>query len=166
MLINRARMVQYEAFADVSQLQTMMIVLSDTKMDVYRAISWLEKQAALHKFPILKCHYTYAANPMKALDELEDTSPINDFKRIVRKLKSAVYTLSLRDAFSDVILDKNQSLAITEMIRTQELELRKNSARLIALVPAGIALLGCFMGPVLILGITEMMDTLSKLGNL
>lgn len=161
----RKKLVEYEASNDVSQLQTMMIVLSETKMDVYKAICWLEKQASVHKAAIRMCHYSYIANPMKALDQLERMSPINDFKRIVRKLKASVYTLSLKDAFSDMALDKAQSLTLKEMLRNEELEQRKNSAKLIAVAPAAIALVGCFIGPVLILGISEMMDTLSSLGS-
>lgn len=165
-LIARKKLVKYEVSNDVSQLQTMMIVLSETKMDVYRAICWLEKQASVHKAAIRRCHYAYIADPMKALTTLENSSPSNDFKRLLRKLKSSVYTLSLKDAFSDMALDKAQTLTITEMLRGEELELRKNSAKLIAVAPAALALVGCFIGPVLILGIGEMMDTLNNLGSL
>lgn len=162
-LQTRRKLVAYEATNDVSQLQTMMIVLSETKMDVYKAICWLEKQAAVHKAAIRRCHYSYIADPIAALDRLERSSPINDFKRLLRKLKSSVYTLSLKDAFSDMALDKAQTLTITEMLRGEELELRKNSAKLIAIAPAALALIGCFVAPVLILGVTEMMDTLQNL---
>ena len=162
-LNQRKKLVQYEATNDVSQLQTMMIVLSETKMDVYKALCWLEKQASVHKAAIRLCHYSYIANPMKALDELERKSPINDFKRLLRKLKASVYTLSLKDAFSDMALDKSQSLTLTEMLRGETLEQRKNSAKLVAVLPAALALVGCFIGPVLILGISEMMDTLNNL---
>ena len=164
-LKTRKKLVRYEATSDVSQLQTMMIVLSETKMDVYKAICWLEKQAAVHKAAIRQCHYSYIADPMVALDKLEKVSPVNDFKRLLRKLKSSVYTLSLHDAFSDMALDKAQTLTITEMLRGEELEQRKNSAKLIAVAPAAIALIGCFIGPVLILGVTEMIDTLNNLGS-
>ena len=161
----RKKMVAYEATNDVSQLQTMMIVLSETKMDAYKALCWLEKQAAVHKAAIRKCHYSYIADPIAALEKLEKSSPVNDFKRLLRKLKSSVYTLSLHDAFSDMALDKAQTLTITEMLRGEELEQRKNSAKLIAVAPAALALIGCFIGPVLILGISEMVDTLNNLSN-
>lgn len=164
-LSQRKKLVEFEAQNDVSQLQTMMIVLSETKMDVYKAICWLEKQAAVHKAAIRQCHYSYIADPMRALNELEMKSPINDFKRLIRKLKSAVYTLSLNEAFSDMKLDKSQSLAIREMLRNEELEERKNSAKMVAIVPAAIALIGCMVAPILILGITEITDTLSNLNG-
>lgn len=164
-LKQRKKLVTYEATNDVAQLQTMMIVLSETNMDVYKAVCWLEKQAAVHKAAIRQCHYSYIADPMAALTKLEKSSPINDFKRLLRKLKASVYTLSLKDAFSDMAMDKSQSLTITEMLRTEELEQRKNSAKMIAIMPAAIALIGCLVAPILILGISEMMDTLSSLGS-
>ena len=162
-LITRKKLGQDEATNDVSLLQTMMIVLSETKMDVYKAICWLERQSTVHKAAIRACHFSYIADPLKALDKLEKSSPINDFKRLLRKLKSSVYTLSLQDAFSDMQLDKAQTLTITEMLRNEELDQRKNSAKLIAVAPAALALVGCFIGPVLILGVSEMIDTLTNL---
>ena len=57
-------------------------------------------------------------------------------------------------------------MAINEMLRQEEIEQRKNSAKLIAIAPAGIALIGSFVGPVLILGITQMTDTLAQLGSM
>ena len=164
-LITRKKLVSYEATDDIMQLQTMMIVLSETKMDVYKAICWLEKQSTVHKAAIRQCHYAYIADPEAALSKLEYASPSNDFKRLVRKLKSAVYTLSLHDAFSDMVLDKQQSLTIREMLRNEELESRKNSSKLIAVAPAAVALVGTFIGPVLILGVSQMMDTMQSLNG-
>lgn len=162
-LIIRKNLVQYEANIDVSQLQTIMIVLSETKMDVYRVICWLQEQATVHESVLRDCRVRYVANPEDALQRLEDSTPEHDFKRLIRQLKSAVYNLSLQDAFSGLKLDKQQSMSINEMLRTEEIEQRKNSAKLIAIAPAAVALVGSFVGPVLILGITQMTDTLAQL---
>ena len=162
-LMIRKNLVQYEANIDVSQLQTIMIVLSETKMDVYRVICWLQEQATVHESVLRDCRVRYIANPERALQRLEDSTPEHDFKRLIRQLKSAVYNLSLQDAFSGLKLDKQQSMSINEMLRTEEIEQRKNSAKLIAIAPAAVALIGSFVGPVLILGITQMTDTLAQL---
>lgn len=162
-LMIRKNLVQYEANIDVSQLQTIMIVLSETKMDVYRVICWLQEQATVHESVLRDCRVRYIANPEEALQRLEDSTPEHDFKRLIRQLKSAVYNLSLQDAFSGLKLDKQQSMSINEMLRTEEIEQRKNSAKLIAIAPAAVALIGSFVGPVLILGITQMTDTLAQL---
>lgn len=166
LLNSRKNMVKYEASVDVSQLQTVMIVLSETKMEVYRVLVWLQEQATVHNAILRLCRCRFIMNPENALDQMEEGSPENDFKRMIRQMKSAVYNLSLRDAFSGLKLDKQQSMAISEMLRTEEIEQRKNSAKLIAIAPAGIALIGSFVGPVLILGITQMTDTLAALGSM
>lgn len=166
MLMLRKNLVKYEAGVDVSQLQTVMIVLSETKMDVYRVLCWLQEQATIHNAPLRLCRCRYIANPEEALDKLEEATSENDFKRMIRQLKSAVYNLSLADAFSGLKLDKQQSMSINEMLRTEEIEQRKNNAKLIAIAPAAVALIGSFVGPVLILGITQMTDTLAQLGSM
>lgn len=165
-LSTRKSMVRYEAGVDVSQLQTVMIVLAETKMEVYRVLVWLQEQATVHNAVLRLCRCKFIMDPERALDDMEDSSPENDFKRMIRQMKSAVYNLSLRDAFSGLKLDKQQSMAINEMLRVEEIEQRKNSAKLIAIAPAGIALVGSFVGPVLILGITQMTDTLAQLGTM
>lgn len=162
----RKKLVAYESSVDVSQLQTLMIVLSETKMDGYKVICWLQKQATIHDGVLRLARCRYIAEPEKCLEELENATPEHDFKRMIRQLKSAVYSLSLKEAFSGLKLDKQQSLAINEMLRSEEIEQRKNSAKLIAIAPAAVALVGALLGPVLILGITQMTDTLSQLGGM
>ena len=165
-LMTRKNMVKYEAGVDVSQLQTVMIVLSETKMDVYRVLVWLQEQATVHNAVLRLCRCRYIHDPDDALDRLEDATSENDFKRMIRQLKSAVYNLSLEDAFSGLKLDKQQSMAITEMLREEEIEQRKNSAKLIAIAPAALALIGSFVGPVIILAVTQLTDTLSQLNTM
>lgn len=162
-LTTRKNMVKYEAGVDVSQLQTVMIVLSETKMDVYKVLVWLQEQSTVHNALLRLCRCRYVRDPESALEQLEDAASENDFKRMIRQMKSAIYNLSLRDAFSGLKLDKQQSMAISEMLRQEEIEQRKNSAKLIAIAPAAVALIGSFVGPVLVLGITQMTDTLSQL---
>ena len=145
------------------QLQTIMIVLSETTMNTFDAIKWLEAQSSIHKGILRLCHYSYMADPLKALSKLESKVINTDLKRIVRKLQSSVYNLSMHDAFSDMLMDKNQSLATRELLRNDELEQRKNSAKMVAMVPSVLAMIGCFMGPFMILGARNLSDTFSRL---
>lgn len=159
----RRKLVIYEATDDVMQLQTIMIVLSETTMNTFDAIKWLEAQSSIHKGILRLCHYSYMADPLKALRKLESKITNTDLKRIVRKLQSSVYNLSMHDAFSDMLMDKNQSLATRELLRNDELEQRKNSAKMVAMVPSVLAMIGCFMGPFMILGARNLSDTFSRL---
>lgn len=160
-LMLRKKLVEYEATEDIMQMQTMMIVLSNTKMDVLRALYWLEKQSTIHAAPLRFAYHEYTSDPIGALDRLEACSANLDFKRLVHKLKSSVYTLSLQDSFADVYLDKQQSLSMREMLQGETLESKKNWAKMIAVVPPAISLIGAFILPILILGIKELSDSLS-----
>ena len=159
----RKTLVAYESAEDVAQLQTIMIVLSETTMSAYDAVCWLERQSSIHKSVLRLCHYHYTSDPMEALTKLERSVDNTDFKRIVRKLKSSVYILSLHDAFSDMSLDKIQSMTEREMIRAKELEDRKTTAKMAALAPTISAVVGCFVGPILFLGINNLLDTFKML---
>lgn len=165
-LILRKKMVQYEATEDIMQLQTMMIVLSATDMDVFKAIYWLEKQASVHKEALRYCYHEYTSDPILALDHLGECSSSVEFHKIVNKLKSASTTLSLEEAFSDMKLDKTQFMYLRDMRQTEELESKKQNAKLLCVVPGGLALIGLFVAPILVLGITQLSSSLGNLGNI
>lgn len=165
-LMIRHNLVQYEEGEDVMQMQTMMIVLSETKFNVFRVIKTLEDTSTIHKHLLTICHYSYTADPELAIQKMEHSSENKDFKRICRKLQSCIYTLSIHDGFSDMLLDKQQSLALREMVRNEELESRKTTSKLLAVAPAALSLIGSFVGPVLILGIREISETLSSLNGM
>lgn len=162
-LMLRRMLVQYESSEDVMQLQTLAIVLSNTKMDVLKALYWLEKQSTIHKAPLRFAYHEYTSDPELALDRLFSSVANKDFKRLVSKLKSAVYNVSLEDAFSDMVLDKEQSLRLREMLQDEALESKKQWAKLLASAPLMIMLVGGFVGPILILGLTDLMKMLGTL---
>ena len=161
-LMLRKKLVAYEATEDILQMQTMMIVLSNTKMDVLHALYWLERQATIHAAPLRYAYHEFTSDPEGALDRLAASSANLDFKRLVHKLKSAVYTLSIHDSFADVFLDKQQSLSMREMLQEETIESKKNWAKMIAVVPVAISCVGFFILPILILGIQELTDSLAS----
>lgn len=162
----RKVLVQYESVEDVMQLQTMMIVLSNTKMDVFKTLYWLEKQSTIHKAPLRYAYHEFTSDPEGAIERLFRSVNSLDFKRLISKLNSAIYNLSLSDAFSDMVMDKEQSLMIREMLQDETLESKKQWAKLIASAPIGLTLVFGFMAPILILGIVKLVTTFSELKGL
>ena len=162
----RKKLVMFESTEDVLQLQTMMIVLSNTKMDVFKSLYWLEKQSTIHKAPLRFAYHEYTSDPELALDRLQDSVGLIDFKRLVSKLRTAMYNLSIQEAFSDMALDKQQSLVMREMAQDEILESKKQWAKLLASGPAAIALIFGFVGPIIVLGFTELMRTFGALGSM
>jgi hypothetical protein len=159
----RKWLVEYESVEDVLQLQTMMIVLSSTKMNVHKALYWLEKQSTIHKAPLRFAYHEYTSNPELSLDRLKSSVLSRDFKRLISKLHTAIYNLSLQDAFSDMSLDKQQSLALREMLQGEALESKKQWAKLIAIIPLALCLIFLFVAPILILGVSELLKTFGAL---
>lgn len=162
----RRALVEFEASEDVLQLQTMMIVLSSTKMDVMKALYWLEKQSSIHKAPLRYAYHEFTSDPDLALDRLALASHNLDFKRLVSKLKAAVYALSLSESFSDMKLDRANSLALRKMWQEEALESKKQWAKLIASAPVALVLIFEFIFPILYLGISSLAKTYEQLGTL
>ena len=161
----RQKMVEYEADEDVLQIQTLMIVIANTKLDVFKVLYWLQRQSTVHKAPIRFAYQEYTSNPTDALLRLKVTVGNLDLKRIVSKLDSATYKLSIKDAFSDVHLNKEQALRMREMLQEETLESKKQWAKLICIMPAALMLVLIFMGPIFLLGITELMKMMEQLGG-
>lgn len=160
----RIKALKAEQEYEVGQLETMAIVLSHTTFSCEKVLIYLELQSRLFKKAFRTCLSMYKADPKAAIDSLFIHSTSKTFERICRKLYDCVYDVSVADAFKDMPLQKQQSLGVTEMLKTESIELRKNSAKLLSILPAGIALVGWFIAPVLILGLGQMGDVMSGLG--
>lgn len=165
-LLFRKILVQHEATEDVLQLQTLMIVISNTKLDVLKTLDWLQKQSTVHKAPLRFAYHEFTSNPDQALERLKVSVGNVELKRMTSKLASAIYRLSIHDAFSDIYLNKEQSLRMREMLQDETLSSKKEYAKLIAILPAALMLVLLFIGPIFILGIEEMSKMMSTLGGL
>ena len=159
----RKTLIQFEAVEDIMQLQTMAIILSATDMDAFKGIYWMEKQSAIHKEIIRYCYHEYTADPIQALDNLKKKTDNIEFHKIINKFKSASLTLSLGDAFNDMKMDKTQAMYMRDAKQAENLESKKQNAKLICVVPGGLALIGLFVLPIIILGFTQLTGSLGGL---
>lgn len=159
----RKTLIQFEAVEDIMQLQTMAIILSATDMDAFKGIYWMEKQSAIHKEIIRYCYHEYTADPIQALDNLKKKTDNVEFHKIINKFKFASLTLSLGDAFNDMKMDKTQAMYMRDAKQAENLESKKQNAKLICVVPGGLALIGLFVLPIIILGFTQLTGSLGGL---
>ena len=164
-LLLRKKMVEFESTEDVMQLQTLMIALANTRMDVAKVLYWMSTESTVHKAPLHYAYLEFTSDPEMALWRLYDTVKSKDLKRMVSKLERAVYALSLRDAFNDILLDKEQSLVMSELLQNEVIESKKQYAKLIASLPTSIAVMGGFVLPILILGVVQLMNSLSGMAG-
>ena len=160
----RKFLVKFEAAEDAMQLQSLMITLQSTKYDVRKCLYWMAQESTVHKAVFQYAYVEYGSDPELALTRLKDSVSLRDIKRLVAKLEKAMYDLSIEDAFRDISLDKQNSLAINEMLQNQQLEAKKEFARSLANAPLTIALYAEFVIPVLLLGYTQLVSSLSEMG--
>ena len=149
---------------EVASLQVLMLVLSYSNVSCEETLRLLEMQSKVLKTSIRNAIVIYKRNPNEALDYLLSVTDNVEFKHIVNKLYSCVYDISISSAFADMGSQRQQTASISEILRQESLEKKKNTARLISFLPGGIALIGCFVAPVLILGLGQMSSITSGLG--
>ena len=160
----RRKDIVAETGNEVASLQALMIVLSYSHASCDEALRLLEMQSKVLRVPLRNALTIYKRNPDQAMDYLSSCSDSEAFKHIVHKLRSCIYDISISSAFADMSAQRQQTSTIAELSRQDSLEKKKNSARLLSLLPAGGALLGCFIAPVLILGLQQMSAVTSGLG--
>lgn len=159
----RADLVKFEEDEDVLQMQTMMMVLSNTQMDVFNALYWLNKQTIVHKPMFTYAYQEYTSDPEGSLERLKEKIDNKDLKRLVSKLISTVYSLSVSEAFCDMAADRNQSIQIKEMYEEESIARKVNKASSLSIGPFYVAIFGGFVIPILYLGIMQLMNALSTL---
>lgn len=153
----RKKMVDFEEVEDVMQLQNLMITLAEADMNVSDVLYWLQQQSTIHKSILTYALYSFEEDPIGSLEDLKDSAGHADFKRLVSKLSSSVYSLSIKEAFSDMALDKEHLLRIREQEQDAALASKKENAKFYAGLPIMVLLFGCFVGPVFVLGVSEIM---------
>lgn len=161
----RKTLVSYEATEDIMQLQTMMLTLANTKMDVYKALHWLKTESTIHKAPLLYACLEYPSGPEEALENLKNKVTERDMRRLISKLEKAIYDLSLSEAFSDIALDKNQSLVINEILQDKELESKTQMAKFIVQATFLGSILGGGVAPIMLLGVRQITTALTGMGG-
>ena len=163
-LSKRKKDIIAETGNEVASLQALMIVLSYSHVSCDEALRLLEMQSKVLRIPLRNALTIYKRNPDQAMDYLVECTDNEAFRHIVHKLRSCIYDISISSAFADMSAQRQQTATIAELARQDSLEKKKNSAKLISILPAGAALLGCFVAPVLILGLQQMSAVTSGLG--
>lgn len=153
---NKIRALEKED--EVMQFQSIILMLMYIeRVDVQTILEWLERYAYAFKEPIATALNNYEAGAIEALEELKDTVPQKDFKRIVEALISAVERIPIRDAFDE--LETERSFQYERRKDTNERIVQKKSTmgKAIGFTPLVILIAGYFVGPLLLVSIMQLM---------
>lgn len=162
----RKFMVKFEADEDASQLQTVMITLSGTGLSVYEVLYRLMEMATVHKTSISYTCQIFTKDPERSLDILSDQSAVEEFKRMCTKLKKSIFNLPIRDAFRNVVVEKEQSLAIKEMDAMNQVNRKANLANVLAVAPVACVLVLQTLLPLMVLGFQQILNMQSTLSGM
>ncbi|MDX8360764.1 hypothetical protein [Cytobacillus sp. IB215316] len=162
-LIARAWVLKTESEEDVLQMQTIIAILMNTSSDTLDTIYWLERQSRVHKNALIDAYHEYPSNPELSLNRLKNKSVVGEFKRLVDKLILTIHQITLKEAFSDLISERNHVMRIREMSQETTIMRKRAIVSPIAMLPLYLTIFLYIMIPLGILGYKEFIDTMSNM---
>ena len=162
----RTWLVETESEDDFLQLQTLMTIIMNTDCDTLDALEQLCQISRIHKDILLYCYHSYPSDPELELARLESKTPIQDFKRFIGKLKLTVNDVSLREAFSDLGIERNYIMDIRDMTMRATIDRKRSLCGILSLIPIGALVIGEFLVPLGYLGYLEFSKALGAMQGL
>ena len=160
----RAFMVKSEAEEDVLQMQTVIASVMGTSLDTFSVLYWMEKNSTVHKEALLYCYHEYAQDAEMALERLKKKSTVAEFNRMCDKLISTIHQITVKEAFADLIVERNHVMKIREMVQESTIENKRMVSSPLALSPLYALAFLHILAPIGILGFAEFKDVLGSVG--
>lgn len=160
----RRMMVRTEAEDDFLQLQTLVSIFMTTDMDILDTLYELSQHSRIHKEMLTYCYHSYPANPEMELTRLQAKTPLTEFKRFVGKLKLTISDLSMKEAFSDLIIEREQIMRIREITINATIDRKRGLCGPLSLTPLGFMVVGELLIPLGYLGYREFLNALTMMG--
>lgn len=161
----RMSMVNDEAMRDVLQLQTVIAILMDTQLDTFDIVYWLMRSADIHRYALTECFNEYPSNPERAIKHMGFNASVPEFLSICDKLKETVYNITMFDAFSDLVKDRQSIMKMREIAQNEELKRKRMQASPIAKIPMFVWMMTCFILPIIIVTVNSATTLIAKLGD-
>lgn len=163
-LVLRQYMVQTEAEEDFLQIQTLVAILMNTEIDTLECLWQMCQHSRIHKNILLYCYHSYPSNPEKELIRLQSKTPIIDFKRFIGKLNLTISDLSLREAFSDLKIERDHMLRVREISMYAAIDKKRGLCGILSMTPLGFLVIFELLVPLGYLGYKEFTSALSSMG--
>jgi hypothetical protein len=151
---------------DFLQLQSLMAIVMCMGVDTIDALEQLCTNSRIHRPMLLYAYHSYPAHPDKELDRLKSKVTLVEFKRLVEKLKLTTVDLSLEEAFSDLLLEREHMVRMREMAMIEAITKKRHLAGMLAQVPLGAMVTLQMLLPIAYLGIKEFSGALGGLSGL
>lgn len=166
LIMLRRWLVVNEAEDDFLQLQTLMSIIMNTDGDTLDALEQMSEMSKIHKEMLLYCYHSYPSNPDKELWMLEQKTPIMEFKRFIGKMRLSVSDLSLKEVFSDLMLEREYIQEQRDIKMRQSIDKKRTLCGMLSKLPMGIMVIGEFLFPIGYLGATELMSAINSMQSM
>lgn len=161
MLRARAWLLKTESEEDVLQLQTIIAILKNTNYDTLDTLYWLERQSRVHKNILLEAYHEYPSNPEYALYKMKSQAVLPEFKRMSDKLVLTIHQISIDEAFSDLVSERDHVMRIREINQTTSINKKRAMVSPLSMIPLGLTAVLYILLPIGILGFKEFVTALS-----
>lgn len=151
----RIWLLKTEAEEDILQLQTIITILMNTSADTMETLYWLQRQSRVHRNILIDAYHEYPSDPELALHRLKSKVALPEFKRMVDKLILTIHQISLADAFSDLISERDHLLRIREITQQSILKKKRSFVSPLSMAPLLLTTACYIIMPLGILGLKE-----------
>lgn len=163
MLKVRKILVETEEEDDFLQLQTLASILINTNVDTLDILGQFAQHSRVHKDMFMYAYQGYPSNPELELTRLQAKTPLVPFKRFIGKLKLTISDLSLRDAYSDLLIERDHILRMRDMTIEASINRKRGICGPLSMVPIGSMVIGSFLVPIGILGFNEFSNAINMM---
>lgn len=163
MLGVRKTLVTTEAEDDFLQLQTLISIFMNTDMDTLEVLHQLSEHSRIHKDMLLYCYHSFPSNPELELSRLQSKTPLIEFKRLIGKLNLTINDLSLQEAFSDLLIEREHILKLRDSSIKATINKKRGLCSPLSLTPIGLMVVCELLVPLGYLGFKEFMNALSMM---
>jgi hypothetical protein len=159
----RKILIETEEEDDFLQLQTLVSILMNTNIDTLDMLHQLSQHSRIHRDMFLYAYQGYASNPELELSRLQAKTPLIDFKRFIGKLKLSISDLSLKEAYSDLLIEREHILRIRDLTITASIDRKRGYCGPLSMIPLGAMIIGEFLVPIGLLGYNEFVNALQNM---
>ncbi|WP_105614122.1 hypothetical protein [Vallitalea okinawensis] len=163
-LKGRAWLLKTESEEDVLQLQTIIAILMNTSCDTLDTLYWMERQSRVFKNVLLDAYHEYPSNPELALNRLKAKAVLAEFKRMIDKLILTIHQITLAEAFSDLVSERDHVMRIREITQNKTLKRKRAMVSPLAMTPLVLTAIAYILLPLAILGYKEFTEALTQVG--
>lgn len=159
----RKVLIRTEEEDDFLQLQTLVTIYMNTSMDTLDVLGRLAQHSRIHKDMFLYAYHSYPSNPELEISRLQSKTALLDFKQFIGKFKLTITDLALKEAYSDLMLEREHMLKMREMAVKDSIEFKRFLCGPLAMSPLMLLIFGLFILPIGILGFSEIMNAINSM---